>query len=322
MRVFVTGASGFIGRRLVPELCRAGHEVTALLLADEPAASALGAAVRRGDMTDPRTLTGVLDGQHSVVHLAGAVGYGQSFERCRRLNRDGTANVAGEALRAGVRRFLHMSSVSVYGRRPGVRLDEESALCKIGDPYGDTKIEAERILRTLETEGHLELTIVRPTVIYGPGDERFLPRLVENLRSGRSRVIGSGRNTVDAIHVDDVVRFLAAVLVDARSIGGIYNLNHPANPPWNELVAAVAAAIGVAAPRRQLPYPLAMALAAGLETVARLSGKPPRLTRYGVRVVGRQYHYVTERARRDLGFQPRVNLLDGIRACLEEAGCA
>jgi nucleoside-diphosphate-sugar epimerase len=167
MRVFVTGASGFIGRRLVPALRRRGHEPTALLLPHEPEAAASGARVARGDVTDPASLAGLLDGQDAVCHLAGAVGYGQTFAVCNRVNRDGTAHVAAAAARAGARRLVHMSSVSVYGRVPDVAIDEDFPLRKIGDPYGDTKIDAERILAAHRDAGALDVTILRPTVIYG-----------------------------------------------------------------------------------------------------------------------------------------------------------
>jgi nucleoside-diphosphate-sugar epimerase len=263
MRVFVTGAAGFLGRRLLPRLAERGHEPTALLLPDEPAPEPVPARLVRGDITEPASLAGLLDGHDAVVHLAALVGYGQRMEACRRVNVDGTRNVARAAVAAGARRFVHLSSVSVYGRAAGVPLDEDAPLARTGDPYGDTKIAAERVLREHEARGELALTVLRPTVVTGPGDDKFLPKLAENLRSGRARVIGSGRHRVDAVHVDDVVALLARVLDDPRAVGGTYNVNHPGNPTWNELLALFAEALGVPAPRGHLPYALACPGAAG-----------------------------------------------------------
>lgn len=313
MRVLVTGASGFIGRRLLPALADAGHEVTALLLPGDEIRLDAASRIVRGDITQPDSLAGLPVEHDAIVHLAGAVGYGQTFARCTQLNVAGTANIAREAVACGVRRFVHMSSVSVYGRVADVRIAEDFPLRKIGDPYGDTKIDAEDVVRAWAERGELEVTVVRPTVIYGPGDDRFLPKLVENLRAGRARVIGSGANRVDAIHVDDVVRFLALVLADERAVGGVYNLNNPSNPRWGDLIDLVARTIGVEPPRRHLPYGVALALAALTEAAAYLRGQEPRLTRYAVRVIGRSYEYATDRARSELGFEPRVNMSDAIR---------
>jgi len=313
MRVFVTGASGFIGRNLVPRLTAAGHRVTALLLPNESACDFDGVASVRGDVTWADGVTGCAEGCDAVVHLAAAVGYGQTMARCRRINRDGSENVAREAVRAGARRFVQLSSVSVYGRSSGRPIAEDAPLRKTGDPYGDTKIEAEELLRRFAARGEIDLTLLRPTVIYGPGDDKFLPKLAENLRSGRARIIGSGENRVDALHVDDAVDFIARVLVDERAVGGTYNLNHPQNPTWNEFIETVARELGVPAPRHHLPYPVALAAAGMLELIARLRGGEPRLTRYAVRVVGRAYDYRVERARDELGFEPRVDLREGVR---------
>ena len=220
MNVFVTGAGGFVGRALLAKLIHAGHRVTALLLEGESAEGIEPAAkLIRGDITRAASLQGIIDDHDAVVHLAGAVGYGQQWSRCVEVNVEGTRNIAQEAARAGARRFIHMSSVSVYGRLPEVALTEDAALIKTDDPYGDTKIDAEEIVQRVGEGGALQWTILRPTVIYGAGDDKFLPKLVENLRSGRARIIGSGAASVDLVHVDDVVAFIEVLLSDERSHG-------------------------------------------------------------------------------------------------------
>jgi nucleoside-diphosphate-sugar epimerase len=225
--------------------------------------------------------------------------------------------VAAAAVAAGARRFLHLSSVSVYGRAAGRPIDEDAPLRKTGDPYGDTKIDAERILRSHEARGELDLTVLRPTVVYGRGDDKFLPKLVENLRAQRVRVVGSGEQRVDALHVDDLVAFVVRALADRRAVGRTYNLANVENPSWSEFVAFLAEALGVPPPRGRVPYPLALVSAAALELVGWLRGREPRLTRYAVRVVGRAYDYRADRARSELGFAPRVGLEQGVRRWLE-----
>jgi nucleoside-diphosphate-sugar epimerase len=328
VKLFVTGAGGFLGRTIVVRLAAAGHRIVALFLPGEEVPwehhaagnAPLHVDIVRGDITRPVTLAGLAAGCDGVVHLAGAVGYGQTFARCEALNRDGTANVAEAAAATGARRFLHLSSVSVYGRVADEVLTEDAPLRKIGDPYGDTKIDAEAILARHAAAGTLDLTMLRPTVIYGPGDDKFLPRLIENLRSGRARVIGRGNNTVDLVHVEDAADMVVRVLAEPRSIGRTYNLAHPANPSWRRLLEEAAGLLGVAPPRGHLPYAAAYVAAGLMEATAALTGAPPRLTRYAVRVVGRQYHYSCERARHELGFQCRRSLLEELPALLASPG--
>lgn len=315
-RVLVTGASGFLGRTLLPGLREAGFAVRALLLPGERPPDFVGGDVARGDVTDPRSLAGAAKDCAAVLHLAAAVGYGQTMAHCRRVNRDGTRAVAEEAVRSGARRFVQLSSVSVYGRVHDMLLGEETPRRRTGDPYGDTKIEAEEILEAHAARGELDLTVLRPTVIYGPGDRLFLPKLAENVRSGRARIVGDGANTVDAVHVADVTDLVLRVLREPKSVGRIYNVAHPANPTWKELISAVSDHLGVPPPRGRMPYRVALAAAGLAEALARLRGAEPRLTRYAVRVVGRQYRYDGSRAERELGFVPSRGLLEALPGLL------
>lgn len=314
MRILVTGASGFIGGAIVRRLLKSGHSVKALLLPQEPEQAAGGAFIVRGDVTRPETLSGSMSDIDAVIHVAGSVGF-QSWRNGIAINRKGTRNVVREAVRAGVRRFVHLSSVSVYGRVPDVPLQEDSPLKKIRDPYGDTKIDAENILLDQARQGKLDLTIIRPTVVYVPGDNKFLPTLIENVRNPGFRIIGKGSQSVDLVHVEDVAAVVLRVLEDPRSIGKAYNLTNPANPSWDDMVRMVSSELGLPIPERHVPYRIAYLLAGIMERVSRLTGKPPRLNRYTVRVVGRQYHYLTNAAERDLGFAPSVGLLDGLKEC-------
>ena len=316
MNVLITGATGFVGRRLSEALRQQGIEVTALVLATEASRVNGAFAYVVGDITRPETLVEAVKGKDAIIHLAGAVGYGQDLELCREVNVGGTHFLAEAAVAAGIRRFIHMSSVAVYGRVAGVVLAEDAPMKKIGDPYGDTKIEAETLLLSMARRGLLDLTVMRPTVIFGPGDDKFLPKLVENIRSGKAKVIGRGDNTVDLVHVDDVVAFISLALSEAKTIGGTYNISAPNDCTWSELVALVSDELGQARPKGRLPYGAAWLVAGAMETLAKVTRKPPRLTRYAVRVIGRQYHYPASRAKL-VGFVPQVDIRAGISQCLQ-----
>jgi nucleoside-diphosphate-sugar epimerase len=267
----------------------------------------------RGDITRTEMLSGLMMNQDTVIHLAGAVGYGQTMKQCLRVNRDGTANIAQETCKAGVRRFIHFSSVSVYGRVSEVPIGESFPMKKIGDPYGDTKIDAENILTELSNQRRLDLTILRPTVIYGPGDAMFLPKLLENVKSGKGRIIGNGMNTVDLIHVNDVAEFVLRILEEPKSIGQVYNLTHPSNPTWKEFMSIVSREMGLPEIEKRLPYIPALVIAGIMELLAQIRGKQSRLTRYSVRVVGRQYRYLTDKFQKELEYYPKIDLENGIK---------
>ncbi|MFC1889922.1 NAD-dependent epimerase/dehydratase family protein, partial [Thermodesulfobacteriota bacterium] len=188
---------------------------------------------------------------------------------------------------------------------------------KGGDPYGDTKIDAEEVLGEFSKRGELDVTMIRATVIYGPGDDKFLPRIIDNLKTGKARIIGSGENTVDLIHVEDVADFVALLLKNETTIDKIYNLTNPCNPTWKELLTGIALELGFDPPTKHLPYRLALVAAGVMEVASKVTGKPPRLTRYAVKVVGRQYFYDTDRMENELGYRPKIDLMEGIKACLE-----
>ncbi|MBI2572059.1 MAG: NAD-dependent epimerase/dehydratase family protein [Candidatus Schekmanbacteria bacterium] len=322
MRVFMTGGTGFLGKAVTTRLIAAGHEVTLLCLPRESVAARAGLHLVTGDITRPDTLVGLFADHDAVVHLAGAVGYGQKMSVCLAVNRDGTRNVAAAAVAAGTRRFIHLSSVSVYGRVAGVPITENAPRLRTGEPYGDTKIDAEEVLEDFVARGELAVTMLRPTVIYGPGDEKFLPKLAQNLLSGKARIIGDGDNSVDLIHVDDVALIVEQLLRREDTIGAVFNVTNPDNCTWRELLAAVADELGVSPPRTRLPYGAALIVAGALEWIAAIRGKEPALTRYAVRVIGRQYYYVVDRLQRDLGFVPCVEVRDGVRECVRELAAA
>ena len=318
MNIFLTGATGFLGRTIAHRLQEDGHRITALLLPNDDTGLAPGCSVVRGDITNPDTLSGNFENQEAVVHLAGAVGYGQTWKTCINLNREGTAHVAGEAVRSGIRRFIHMSSVSVYGRVPDIPLHESAPMKKIGDPYGDTKIDAENLLNEMARQEKIDLTIIRPSMIYGPGDMLFLPKLIENLKTGTSRVIGRGDYNVDLIHVRDTAEFVSLILRSPDTSGHVYNLTHPNNPSWKTLLFAIAKTLDIPPPEKHVPYGFAMAFAWVMEAVSFFTRRPPRITRYAVRNVGRRYRYITDRMQNELGFMPSIDTLEGVCTCARE----
>ena len=184
-------------------MLRDDHQISLLYLPEEPVERFSDLNIIRGDITRADSLAGKLSGHDTLIHIAGSVGF-QTWKNCRLVNIEGTRNILREAADSGIRRVIHMSSVSVYGRVPDIAITEEQPYKKIGDPYGDTKIEAEYLVRQIAGENGMEYTILLPTAVYGQGDNKFLPKLMENLRSGKFKMMGDGNHSVDLVNVIDV----------------------------------------------------------------------------------------------------------------------
>ena len=141
---------------------------------------------------------------------------------------------------------------------------------------------------------------------------------MENLTSGKIKMMGVGNHSVDLVNVIDVAESVSLVLENDISIGQTYNIANQQNPTWNEFLQVVAEELNIPPSNSYISYKLAYRVAALMEGISKLTGKPPRLSRYAVRLVGRQYVYVIDKARNELGFNPSVDLLDGICTCIRE----
>jgi nucleoside-diphosphate-sugar epimerase len=316
-QIFITGASGFIGKAVVSRLRKEDYQLSLLYLPGERVGRFKDLNIIRGDITNPDTLAGKLSGHDTLIHIAGSVGF-QTWKNCRLINIEGTRNILREAAVSGIRRVIHMSSVSVYGRVPNIAITEKQPFKKIGDPYGDTKIEAEYRVRQMAEENSMAFTILRPTAVYGQGDNKFLPKLMENLKSGKFKMMGDGNHSVDLVNVIDVAESVSLVLKKDISNGQTYNIANEQNPTWNEFLKVVTEELNISCRSSYISYHLAYLISGLMEGISKITGKPPRLSRYAVRLVGRQYDYVIEKARKELGFNPSVDLLDGIRTCIRE----
>jgi nucleoside-diphosphate-sugar epimerase len=241
-RCAVTGASGYVGRRLVQALEAAGWTVVRL----ERRSSGTGPAVI-GDIRDPDALARLVADTAAVVHLAAwvhrAVSTPADVAECRAVNVEGTARLL-EAMAATGRRMhlVFMSSSAVYGSV--FDMVDEHAICRPATAYGQSKLEAEA--NVLQATGpSLTTCVLRPTVIAGPGAPGNLSRLIALIRRGLCPLAGGGRNRKSIVHVDDVVAAVLACLASPERVAG-RRLNVAAEPPLTtrEMVAAIARGVG------------------------------------------------------------------------------
>ncbi len=321
MRSLVTGASGFIGRRLAAELARRGDEVACLVRRTSLTAPLRELPVELvvGDLDDPASLLPAVSGRDRVFHLAGVIQASRNaaFESA---NVRGTRNLVEACLRSApdLGRFVFVSSIAAAGPSgPDRPLTETDAPDPVS-AYGRSKLAAERIVRDAGTR--LPATIVRPPNVLGPGSKE-LDAAIGLLRRRLSPSIGDDRPRTSLVDVDDLVAALVLAAEDPRGAGETYFVTDGGAYAWPEIVAALAGELGLGRFRIGIPF-IAQLAAAGLaEVVSCATGRPPLLTREIVRAGhDRFWLYDASKIGRDLGFRPRYGMRDSVRRAVEASG--
>ena len=315
--ILVTGGNGFVGRHLVSALCERGDSVRVLALPgeDAEALTARGVSVFRGDVRRPETLVAPMNGADSVVHLAAMMDVWRPFADYHAVNVTGTEIVCRAALAVGVRRVVHMSSSSVYGMALGRPANERFELRPFRDPYPLTKAAGDRAVQHMIVAERLPAVIVRPDQIFGPGDHLHFGRMADRVRAGKGIIVGKGDNALPLVYVDDAIQGLLLALDHDRAVGGAYNITNDGPLTQAQLLRAIAREVGARPPRLHLPYRALYAAGYLAERVAALapSSRRPPVTRLGVAFAGTDNRYAIDKARRELGYAPRVDLDEGVR---------
>jgi len=329
MLTLVTGAAGFVGRHVVQACLASGQSVRALLRDPDRAGDlrARGVEVVTGDTRDAAPVTAAVQGVDVVHHCAAAVGPQYSKREIFDTNSLGVRRVLEALRQAGRGKLVLLSSINVLGTRHLDRATEDLPCRRSGDPAADVKIEAERLALDYHHRHGVKLTILRPGFIYGPGDTRNLPKLVEAIRRGRFVYIGSRHNVVPIVHVQDVVRAMLLAAAAPASDGRIYHVTDGSRTTIGELVDLLAQLGGCPPPRRVLPYWMPRAACTVSEWLGRLRLRrgPPRITRASLRFLGTSRSVDIGRATEELGYHPAVSFREGVAATLQalkEQSCA
>lgn len=324
MTVLVTGATGLLGSHVVDLLLRRGEKVRALVRRDDPSPrvermTLVGVEVCFGDLTDSASLEGAVRDVELVLHCAARTGPWGPRSEYEATNVWGLKAILDAALHAGVRRFVHVSSVTVHGNDVHGSADETTPFRIEPNPYSWSKVMGERLVQRAVADRGAPVTIVRPGWVYGPGDTASFARFASMVRNRKMILMGNGNNHVPLAYVDDVARGILLASETAQAVGRAYLLVSDEGVTQREYLSAIARELGVPAPTRRIPYHLALALAGLAEQAGHLTGRqaPPPVTRYGVQMSGGENRFVIDRARGDLGFSPEVNLAEGVRRGIE-----
>ena len=319
MKALVTGGGGFLGQAIVRGLRKRGAEVRSFSRHAHDSLDALGVEQLRGDLADPAAVSSAAQDCGVVFHVAAKAGIWGDYEEYHQANVTGTQNVIAACRRHGVRRLVYTSSPSVvFDGRDMEGVDESVPYPAIFEAhYPRTKALAEQLVRAANGP-QLATVSLRPHLIWGPGDNHLLPRLVARARAGQLARIGARPNLVDTVYVDNAAdaHLLAADRLSPGSpiAGKVYFISQGEPVPMWEMVNRLLHAAGAPPVTRAIPTWLAMALAWGFEAVHRVTGNPrePRLTRFVVHELSTAHWFDISAARRDLGYAPGISIAEGL----------
>lgn len=311
-RALVTGAGGFVGRRVVARALGAGVSVRALLrrglVGLEPRE---GFEPVRGDVTDPGSLGAAVAGCDVIFHCAWG---GDSLEEARRINVQGALRLLEAAQRAGVRRVVHLSTMAVHGDRLPAVLTEEQPMDLHGDAYGVSKGEGELAALAFGRAHGIEVVALRPTLVYGPGAPFWLVGYFERIKREQIVLIDGGRGLANLLFVEDLVDAMFAA-AERPAVGGeAFLVSGPAAVPWHVYLGHFARMCGK-------PLPASVALWRArlemqfLRVYGVLTQRPRRLQGMDVRLMSQYTEVSIARAERALGWRPATSLDEGMRIC-------
>jgi len=316
MRMLVTGAAGFTGARLANRLLDLGHDVTMLDLADNDASrdlEARGAKMIRGSVTDPEAVGRAVEGQEVVFHLAAAFRkINDSPSHYFEVNGNGTRNVLAAAERYGVRKVVHCSTAGVHGGSDPKPWNEDSPIAT-NDVYQASKWAGEQVCQEFIARG-MDVTIIRPTSEYGPGDVygmRFLFRLA---KTGRFLMFGSGKGTVHPVYIDNLIDLFLLAMDNPNSKGRAYLAGDSEPCSLNDLVKAAGRVQNVDVKIIHVPLLTALYYAGwATEILCKPFKINPPLFRRRVHWFQNNRAYRIARAEAELGYRPAIPLEEGLR---------
>jgi nucleoside-diphosphate-sugar epimerase len=322
----VTGATGLLGSHIAERLAAGGKPVRALVRngSDTSFLDKLGVEKTYGGLTDSESLVQACDGADVVYHSAAHVGDWGAWEPFEQITIDGTRSLMEAAKKAGVRRFVHISSISAYGivNGEGLVLDESAPLGRNlyrWAYYCRSKVLAEELLWEAHRTQSFPLTVIRPSWLYGERDRASIGRLISAIRSGKAKKIGPGDNRLNLVYAGNVADAAILAAESEKALGEAYNCCHDGAITQSEYLARIAEAIGAEPVTKTVPYRLAYRAAFLMEVFGRLFRRkiPPLVTRYSVWLMGRRCFFECRKLADELGWKSAVDYDTGIRRAVE-----
>lgn len=326
MKALVTGGGGFLGSALSARLLNEGHQVTVLGRNRYPAVEALGARGVVADLADRGAVAAACQGHDTVFHVGAKAGLWGSFQDYYDSNVKATINVLDGCRAARVPKLIFTSSPSaIFDGSDHLGADERLPYPqRFLSAYSQTKAMAEKIVMRSNGVDGLATVSLRPHLIWGPGDNHILPRVIDRARQGHLIRVGDGTNRVDVIYIDNAVQAHVQAWERLESPGSAcagktYFLSQGKPVVLWDWIDDWLTRLGIPLPKRSVGFRTAYALGAMLEKTYALLRKTqePRMTRFLACQLARSHYYNLEAACRDLGYTPLVELEQGMERTVE-----
>ncbi|WP_285115428.1 NAD-dependent epimerase/dehydratase family protein [Leifsonia sp. fls2-241-R2A-40a] len=313
MRVLVTGASGYLGGAVAQALVARCDEVRTF---QRRPSGVAGVQDVLGDLTDPGRVRAAVEGVDAILHLAAKVSLAGPVADFDRINVEGTRTLLAEARAAGVHRFVDVSSPSVAHAGDSLVGDGAGPAdpARARGDYARTKAAAELLALEADAPG-FAVVVVRPHLVWGPGDPQLVGRIVERARQRRLPLIGSGAALIDTTYIDNAVSALLAALDRAEDVHGrAYVVTNGEPRPVAELLGGICTSSGVPAPSWHVPARVARAAGGAVEGVWRIrpGRDEPPMTRFLAEQLSTAHWFDQRRTREELRWSPTVTIDDGL----------
>ena len=297
-RVFVTGGAGFIGRALIARLRELGAEASGVDLHADPS---IGVVL--GSTTDPSGWAHHLDGVDAIIHTAAIVSMVASHDDAWKVNVLGTRRTIEAAAKAGVRRFVHLSSIMAYGFDYPDGVDETYPVRVNGCSYTDSRVTSEAVVMTAHAAGEVDATVVRPGDVIGPGSI-WVRGPIEMARKGQMVLPAGGSGVFTPIYLDNLVDAILLTLGTPAASGQVFTLSDGYGVACRDYFGRLADMAGGRV--RTLPTPVAVSVSRGAGALLRRLGQKNELSAATMLMLARTGVYSNEKARHLLGFEPQV----------------
>lgn len=329
----VTGGTGLLGSHIVEQLRKRSRPVRALVRpgADVAWLKSQNVELAEGDLSDPPSIARACQGVQCIYHAAARVGDWGPWEDFVKITIDGSRNLFDAAEAAAVPRFIHVSSISVYGHvnRPGLVIDETAPLGQNlykWSYYTRAKVIVEEELwrrhhaagSSKIGRGGVKYSVIRPSWLYGPRDRATIARLVTMIKNGKAKLLGSGDNRLNVVYAGNVAEGCILAADNPAAVGQAYNCSNDGELTQREYFDLIAKSIGCPPVTKRVPFKVAYRAAFLMECFGHLfkTKKPPLVTRYAVWLMGRDTFFSADKARRELGWNSTVGYKEGIPATI------